>query len=63
MGVELNNRTNEIKIEKNQQGIINSFLIEIDIREYVFINQTGENRNTLVSDKERKDSKEKYDLL
>ena len=63
VGVELNNRTTEIKIEKNQQGIINSLLIEIDIREYVFIEQTGDNRNISVSDKEKADSKEKYDLL
>lgn len=63
VGVELNNRTTEIKIEKNQQGMINPLLIKIDIREYVFIEQTGDNRNISVSDKEKKDSKEKYDLL
>lgn len=63
IGTEFNNRINEFNIIKNSNGEIEECSFEIDIRDYVFINQTGDNKDKLISQEEKIKSQEKYNTL
>lgn len=63
VGCEYNTRVDDLPLRTELGGKVKPVIIEIDIRDYVFIEQNAKNANKPVSDKEKEESRKKYEAL
>lgn len=63
VGCEYNTRGEALPLRTELGGKVKPVTIEIDIRDYVFVEQNAGNANKPVSDKEKQESRKKYEDL